>query len=74
VDGPEKGLTILDGLHLQTYHAYQAATADLLRRAGQHTAAGAAYRRAIELTSNPAEKTFLRGQLDELTARTDHKQ
>ncbi len=68
VDGPAAALAILDGLHLEGYHAYQAARADLLRRADQTTAASAAYERAIELASNPAERAFLRGRLHGLTA------
>ena len=66
LDGPEVALAILDALDLQRYHAYQAARADLLRRAGDRAGAETAYERAIELANNPAEQAFLRGRLDEL--------
>jgi RNA polymerase sigma-70 factor (ECF subfamily) len=66
VDGPEAALQILDGLDIQGYHAFQAARADLLRRAGRADAAVSAYQRALELARNPAERAFLRGRLDEL--------
>ena len=41
------------------YQPYHAARADLLARAGRASDAVAAYDRAIELTTNPAERTFL---------------
>jgi RNA polymerase sigma-70 factor (ECF subfamily) len=66
VAGPQAALEILDTLDIQDYHAYQAARADLLRRAGDTDAAVAAYQRALELASNPAELVFLRGRLEEL--------
>ena len=66
MDGPDAALEILDTLDLDGYHAYQAARADLLRRAGRTDAAVTAYRRALELASNPAERAFLRGRLEEL--------
>ncbi len=65
VDGPDAALAILDTLELGGYHAYQAAQADLLRRAGRADAALAAYERALELASNPAERAFLHGRLDD---------
>ena len=64
--GPQAALEILDTLDIQSYHAYQAARADLLRRAGQSDAAAMAYERAIDLASNPAERAFLRRRRDEL--------
>jgi RNA polymerase sigma-70 factor (ECF subfamily) len=66
LDGPQAALDILDTLDIQGYHAYQAARADLLRRAGQPNAAASAYERAIELAGNPAERAFLRGRREEL--------
>jgi RNA polymerase sigma-70 factor (ECF subfamily) len=68
VDGPNAALEILDTLPLEGYHAYQATRADLLRRAGRSEAAVTAYQRALVLASNPAERAFLRGRLDELGA------
>ncbi|HEY5115786.1 MAG TPA: DUF6596 domain-containing protein [Nakamurella sp.] len=68
IDGPEAALEVLETLPLEGYHAYQATRADLLRRAGSPEAAASAYRRALELAGNPAERAFLRGRLDELGA------
>ncbi len=63
--GPTDGLAALaslDTARLETYQPYHAARADLLARAGQVDAAIAAYDRAIDLTSNPAERNFLLAQ------------
>jgi RNA polymerase sigma-70 factor (ECF subfamily) len=48
------------------FYPYHAACADLLRRANQREAAADAYRRAIELCSNPTERAYLQRRLDEL--------
>jgi RNA polymerase sigma-70 factor (ECF subfamily) len=64
VDGPDAGLALLDALDLAQYHPFHSSRADLLRRAGRRSEARAAYQRAIELTTNPAELTFLRARLD----------
>jgi RNA polymerase sigma-70 factor (ECF subfamily) len=61
-DGAAAGLAALDASPLDEYQPYHAARADLLARAGQRDEAVAAYDRAIELTSNPAERDFLRLQ------------
>jgi RNA polymerase sigma-70 factor (ECF subfamily) len=66
VDGPTSALAILDTLPLDGYHAFHAARADLLRRAGNMSAAAQAYRQALELAGNPAEQVFLRTRLAEL--------
>ena len=63
--GPVAGLAALDALDtaiLADYQPYHAAQADLLARAGDREGAVAAYDRAIELSSNPAERDFLRKQ------------
>lgn len=67
LDGPAVGLALLSDLPLDEYHAFHAARADLLRRLGRSAEAIAAYDRAISLTSNPAEQTYLAGRRDELT-------
>jgi RNA polymerase sigma-70 factor (ECF subfamily) len=68
-DGPEAGLAALETVEgLDGYHAYQASRADLLRRAGRVEEAADAYRTAVELSANPAERAFLSGRLAELTA------
>jgi RNA polymerase sigma-70 factor (ECF subfamily) len=65
--GPERGLAIVDGLSgLDAYRPFHAARADLLRRAGRRREAEPAYRRALELTENAAERSFLQGRLAEV--------
>jgi RNA polymerase sigma-70 factor (ECF subfamily) len=62
LDGPEPGLVALDALHadqLDGYQPYHAARADLLVRAGKPDLAVAAYDRALQLTTNRAERDFL---------------
>jgi RNA polymerase sigma-70 factor (ECF subfamily) len=63
--GPAAGLAALaelDAAQLRDYQPYHAARADLLARAGRTRDALAAYDRAIELTTNPAERRFLTQQ------------
>ncbi len=68
--GPEAGLAELDGLEqdgrLAGDRYLPAARADLLRRLGRADEAAAAYRAALELTSNHAERQFLAGRLAEV--------
>jgi RNA polymerase sigma-70 factor, ECF subfamily len=67
-DGPEAGLALLSDVHgLEGYHAYQAARADLLRRAGRLDESAEAYRAAVELSTNPAERAFLEGRRAQLS-------
>ncbi|MEO3386662.1 RNA polymerase sigma factor [Mesorhizobium sp. CAU 1741] len=60
--GAEVALVALDGLALPLsgYQPYYAVRADLLVRLGDREAAGRAYRRAIDLSSSPAERQFLK--------------
>jgi RNA polymerase sigma-70 factor (ECF subfamily) len=62
-DRPEVGLAMMDGIladgTLDTYPYLHAARADMLRRLERWTEAAAAYDRALELTSNGAERAFL---------------
>ena len=66
--GPEHGLALMDTLPLDDYHLFHAARADLLRRLERRDEAGAAYRRALELTNSEPERQFLAGRLEELGA------
>ena len=68
LDGPEVALALVDPLAepLSGYHAYHAARADLLRRAGRRDEARAAYDRAITLAGNSGETTYLARRRDEL--------
>ena len=65
VRGPHAGLALLDDLHLDNYHLFHAARADLLRRLGRPTDAARAYARAADLAPSEAERAFLFGRLDE---------
>lgn len=70
-DGPDAGLAAVDTLdaeRLADYQPYHATRADLLARAGRPTAARQAYDRAIELSSNAAERSFLHGRRAQLPA------
>jgi RNA polymerase sigma-70 factor (ECF subfamily) len=69
-DGPQAGLDALDPLladpSLATYGYLSAARADFLRRLGRHAEAAGAYREALALTGNEAERAFLSERLDKL--------
>ena len=72
-DGPAAGLELVDALaaegSLERYHLLHSTRADLLARLGQEAEADSAYRTALELASNPVERSFLEGRLRELGAR-----
>ena len=59
-EGPRRGLELMDRIEgLAGYHLLHAARADMLRRLGRDEEAAAAYRRALELSTQPAEQQFL---------------
>ncbi|HEX6758432.1 MAG TPA: RNA polymerase sigma factor [Propionibacteriaceae bacterium] len=60
-DGPDAGLALMDPLvdELDRYHLFHAARADLLRRSGRTSEAKLAYRRALDLVTNPVERKYL---------------
>ncbi len=60
-DGPGAALPLVDALAapLASYQPFHAARADLLRRVGRMSEAADAYRRAIDLSTNGAERAFL---------------
>ena len=60
VDGPDVALAAVDGLELDSYLPFHVTRADLLRRLGRRDDAAAAYDRALELSSNEAERRFLK--------------
>jgi len=70
VEGPAAGLLLMDELaatgELDGYHLLHAGRADLLRRLGRPPEAAAAYRRALDLTTNPVERAFLTRRLAEV--------
>ncbi len=71
-DGPSRGLAILDELArrgaLDGYSLLHAARADLLRRLQRFADAAAAYRRALELAPEDAERRFLERRLREVSS------
>ena len=70
VEGPAAGLELMDALaasgDLDGYHLLHAGRADLLRRRGRRPEAATAYRRALELATNPVERAFLTRRLAEV--------
>jgi RNA polymerase sigma-70 factor, ECF subfamily len=77
-EGPMAGLWLLDGLEeektLSSYRLFFAARADLLRRSGRTEDAAAAYRRALALAGNQAERRFLARRLAEAERQTAEKE
>jgi RNA polymerase sigma-70 factor (ECF subfamily) len=59
VVGPDEALTAVDQLGLDSYQMFHAVRADLLRRLGRSDESAVAYARALELTTNEAEREFL---------------
>jgi RNA polymerase sigma-70 factor (ECF subfamily) len=69
-DGCASGLRLLDALaergELRGYYLLPAARADLLRRSGEWAAAAQAYRQALVLAGQEAERRFLTRRLAEM--------
>ncbi len=69
VGGPRAALDEVEALErdgrLAGYHYLPAVRADLLRRLGRHDEAAGAYRAALELADNEAEREFLAARLAE---------
>jgi RNA polymerase sigma-70 factor (ECF subfamily) len=70
-EGAERGLAQIDELAssgvLRGYHLLPASRADLLRRLGRFAEAATAYREALSLTQNEAERRFLEARLGEVS-------
>ncbi|MEU5936333.1 RNA polymerase sigma factor [Micromonospora sp. NPDC047187] len=66
---PAVALTEVDRLDLVGYHVYHVVRADLLARLGRGGEAVEAYRTAVALTDNAAERAFLTGRATALSAR-----
>ena len=63
-----RGLALIDAIEgLDGYHLLHAARADLFRRLDRRDEAAAAYRRALELTTNEAERRYLERRLAEVS-------
>jgi RNA polymerase sigma-70 factor (ECF subfamily) len=75
VDGPAGALAEIESLErdgrLAGYRYLAATKADLLRRLDRHAEAAAAYRIALELADNDAERTFLATRLAESTSHAE---
>ena len=71
--GAQTGLQMLLRLESEAegLYPYHAARADLLRRMNQREAAADAYRRALELCGNRAERAYLQRRLDEIEHLVD---
>jgi RNA polymerase sigma-70 factor, ECF subfamily len=71
--GPAAALSEVEKLEytgeLAGYHYLPAVKADLLRRLDRHAEAVTAYRRALDLVDNDAERAFLASRLTESAAR-----
>jgi RNA polymerase sigma-70 factor (ECF subfamily) len=67
-DGPEAGLRIVEGLDLDGYRYLHSTRGELLRRLGRTGEARAAYRRALELVHDDAERRLIERRLAELGA------
>jgi RNA polymerase sigma-70 factor, ECF subfamily len=68
VEGPERGLALVDSLPLDDYRYLHSARAEMLRRLGRTAEAEAAYRRALTLVHDDAERRLFERRLSELRA------
>ena len=66
--GPEFGLELVERIDLPDYHLLHAARADFLRRLDRLPEAADAYRAALALDMNAADRTFLERRLEDVTA------
>ncbi len=69
--GPQRGLDIVDRVALEDYHYLHATRGELLRRLGRPDEARDAYRRALALVYDDAERRLLERRLAELGTATD---
>jgi RNA polymerase sigma-70 factor (ECF subfamily) len=65
-DGPEAALAIVEGLDLDDYRYLHSTRGELLRRVGRDDDARDAFRRALELVHDDAERRLLERRLAEL--------
>src|SRR5256712_14064797 len=68
--GPEAGLDIVDRLALEDYRYLHSTRGELLRRLGRTAEARDAYRRALALVHDDAERRLLERRLAELGTAT----
>jgi len=65
-DGPAAGLALIERLPLEDFHYLHSARGELLRRLGDADGARTAYRRALALVHDDAERRLLERRLAEL--------
>jgi RNA polymerase sigma-70 factor (ECF subfamily) len=65
-EGPEAGLALLEDLALEDYRYLHSTRGELLRRLGRHPEAADAYRRALALAEDDAERRLLTRRLEDL--------
>ncbi len=65
-EGPEAGLRLLGGLDLDDYQYLHSARGEMLRRLGRTDEARDAYRRALALAHDDAERRLLERKLEEV--------
>ena len=74
-EGFERGLSLIEsagaGGKLDNYYLFHASRADLLRRLHRLDESRAAYERALSLTTNHVEQTYIRRRLEELTKNAE---
>ena len=70
-DGPQAGLSLIDGLGLHDFRYLHSTRAELLRRLGRTDEARDAYLYARKLTDNGAERRFLERRLTEPATTTN---
>jgi RNA polymerase sigma-70 factor (ECF subfamily) len=74
-EGPDHGLAAIDQLgddpRLMSHHLYHASRAELLRRSGRVAEAISAYRKALAMPQNNAERRYLERRLRELDQGVD---
>jgi RNA polymerase sigma-70 factor, ECF subfamily len=70
---PESGLAIVDRLPLDDYRYLHSTRAEILRRLGRDDDARAAYRRALALIHDDAERRLIERRLEQLNTTTKEK-
>jgi RNA polymerase sigma-70 factor (ECF subfamily) len=65
LQGPAAALALVDELELDGYQWFHSTRADLLRRLGRDDEAVAAYRRALVLAPDAADRRFLERRIAE---------
>ncbi|HEX2056857.1 MAG TPA: RNA polymerase sigma factor [Actinomycetota bacterium] len=67
VDGPERGLELVQRLELDGYHLFHVVRGELLERVGRADEAAASYRRALDLAENEPERAEVERRLRNLS-------